>query len=109
MVFLKLTTGYRVMACIYNLMHVLAAGSPCYGALPVVGAAEWRLGLYKHGQMMYQTFFDLVSPVEEKDFRGEFGLFNLLQLACEKIAERVAHDHYGVKFVMSNIFLTREF
>ena len=106
---LKLSVGYGVMACISLILDVLAAGSDSFGVVSVIQPAEWRLAMYKHSQTLFDVLFELVSPLEQPDFDGEFGLFHLLDLACQTINMRVSYEYFGATFSMSNIFLTRKF
>ena len=107
--YLRLDTGYRTLSCISMVLKVLAAGTNCYNVGPVISGAEWRLQLYKNGSKLFEILFDLVSPLDLPEFRGEFGLYHLLQLTCEKIIDRVHFEHFNAVFKMPVCFLTRKF
>ena len=96
------------MACITLILDVLAAGSDSFGVVSLIQPAEWRFAMYKHSQTLFELLFDLVSPLEQPDFDGEYGLYHLLDLACQKINMRVSYEYFDASFSMSRIFLTRK-
>ena len=106
---LKLSIGYRAMACFDMVLNVLAAGLTCCREFPVVSGPEWRLGLYKHSSFLTKTLFTLVSPIDQNEFDGEFGLYELFMLACRKISDRLAYEYYDVQFSMPSFLLSRKF
>jgi hypothetical protein len=96
------------MACISIILDILAAGAESFGVVSVISPAEWRLAMYKHSQTLFELLFNLVSPLEQTQFDGEFGLYHLLSLACQKICLRVSYEYFGVLFTMPTVFLTRK-
>ena len=97
------------MACVSLVLDVLEAGTSCYQFLPVVTGAEWRLGLYKHSDSLFEMLFDLISPVPKNQFFGQFGLYHLLERACQTVLYRVSRADYDVNFEMPEIFLSSKF
>ena len=97
------------MACISLILDVLAAGTSCYRSLPVVTGPEWRMGMYKHSQMLFDLLSRLVNPVDRVEYHGEYGLYHLLDRACNMILYRVSRVCYDVNFDMPVFLLSRKF
>ena len=106
---LKLAVGYQVMASILMILDVLVAGTKCYKESPIVTGTEWRLGLYRHSRFLNELLFDMCSPIERPEFLGEFGLYHMLDVACQIIVKKVSTLYYEISFSMPNLFLTSEF
>ena len=97
------------MACISLVLDVVAAGTSCYQSLPVVTGSEWRMGMYKHSQSLFDLLYKLAVPRGRAEFHGEYGLYHLLDLSCNMILYRVSHVNYDVEFSMPKFLLSRKF
>ena len=104
-----MSVGYRVMACISMILDVLVAGTDCYKETPLVTGPEWRSGLYRHSRFLNDLLFEMCSPIEKSEFLGEFGLYHLLDLACEIIVKKVSVFYYEATFKMPMLFLSSKF
>ena len=107
--FLSLEIGYFTMYALRVFCKFLASGMNLYDNLPQVTGPEWRLDLYRAGDHIREIFFDLVSPVDLPEFRGEFGLFNLLEMAAEKVLGRLRRQYFSTEFETPIFLLSSEY
>jgi hypothetical protein len=63
-----------------------------------VTGPEWRLDLYRAGDHIREIFFDLVSPVDLPEFRGEFGLFHLFEMAADNVLGQLRRQYFSAEF-----------
>ena len=80
-----------------------------YDSLPQISGPEWRMDLYRAGDHVSETMFDLVSPVELPEFRGELGLYHYFEIAADEILEHLRRQYFSADFVSPLFLLSRKF
>ena len=108
-IYLHLKTGYFVLYGLRMLCKFLAAGCNLYDASPQVNGPEWRMDMYRAGDQVLEMMFDLTSPVELPQFRGEFGLFHLFENAADTVLDQLQRQYFSADFVSPTYLLTRKF
>jgi hypothetical protein len=80
-----------------------------YDSFPQVTGPEWRMDIYRAGDQVQEIFFDLMSPVSLPEFRGEFGLFHLFEMAADDVLGQIRRQYFSAEFETPIYMLSRKF